>query len=260
MGLMDFLGYGPMSEKRINKSAKLATNKFAQPDVRVRELERLMEDGSPEAILGALKRFSVNSNGAIADEEEKKWLEDEIVGKCGDSALASLEKYIGSEKQLTYALRAYRRLSGDTESVKLFTRVLKGHGPDAYRQGEAKLQLVLQLSEHVENSLVLSTLVPFLLDHSDDVRWAVMDTLETGIGKGAVSEEVKGLYLGQFKELLFESGTGPRIVRRAAEFLSGHQWALGETVEEIPPLLDEDYFLDKKGFIRKRAARASISG
>ena len=257
MGLMDFLGYGPMSEKRISKCVKLATNKFAQPDVRVRELERLMDDGSTEAILGALKRFSVNSDGAIADEEEKKWLEDEVVEKCGESAVAPLEKYIRSEKQLTYALRAYRRLSTESNSVQMFIAALLGHGPDAYRQGDAKLQLVLQLSEYVEDSLVLPTLAPFVLDHSDDVRWAVMDVLEVGIEKRIVSDEVKSLYLGHFRDVVFDSATGPRIVRRVVEFLSSHEWALGATIEELPSLLEDAYFLDKKGYLRKRAGRSS---
>ena len=257
MGLMDFLGFGPMSEKRIGRSVKLAMNAFAQPDVRVRELEKLLDDGSDDAIKGALKRFSVNASGTIADEEEKKWLEDEVVEKCGDSALLPLEHYIRSEKQLTYALRAYRRLTPEAASLDFFISALEGHGPDAYKQADAKLQLILQLSEYIDNSTVLTTLAPFLMDHSDDVRWAVMDIVEAGVVRGSVSNELKEAYLSSFSEILSDSSTGPRIVRRAAQFLSDYEWALSLAEGEFPVLLEDDYFLDKKGFIRKRVGRSS---
>ena len=75
MGLMSLLGKGPMSPKKIDKVAKLASNPFAQPDVRMREMQRLIEDGSDAALRGLLKRFSVNANGAIADEDEKEAFE-----------------------------------------------------------------------------------------------------------------------------------------------------------------------------------------
>ena len=68
MGLMDFFG-GPLSEKKIEKISKLASNPFAQPDIRMREMMRLLSDGGPGALRGVIKRFAANANGAIADED-----------------------------------------------------------------------------------------------------------------------------------------------------------------------------------------------
>src|SRR6478609_7318824 len=100
MGLLSFFGKGPLSDKRIAKVAKLASNPFAQPDVRMREMQRLIDDGSDAALRGVLKRFAANAQGHIADEDEKKWLEDALVAH-GDDALGPLRDYIATEEKLT---------------------------------------------------------------------------------------------------------------------------------------------------------------
>ncbi|MED5465676.1 MAG: hypothetical protein VX699_13585 [Myxococcota bacterium] len=256
MGLMKFWGKGPLSEKKIGKAVKLATNPYAQPDVRVRELERLLEDGSDEAITGALKRFSVNANSTIVDEEEKKWLEDQVVDFSEQDAIKPLEAYIRVEKQLTYALRAYRRLSGDSKAIGLFIDALEGHGPDAYRSADAKLQLVRGLGESLGDERVLPSLAPFLFDHSDDVRWAVMDLLEQGVDAQQVSDEVLSVFVDKISELIFDDATGPRISRRALEILFEREWTLSGESTVLPSLLEDEFFVDKKRFIRMRLKRS----
>lgn len=67
MGLLSIFGKGPLSDKRIDRISKLAANAFAQPDVRMREMQRLLDDGTPAAIKGVLRRFAANAQGHIAD-------------------------------------------------------------------------------------------------------------------------------------------------------------------------------------------------
>ncbi len=256
MGLMDFLGKGPLSEKKIQKIVKLATNPFAQPDVRVREMMRLIEDGGTEAINGLLRRFAVNANGHIADEDEKKWLEDKLV-ELGNPAIFPLQRYICSEKQLTYALRAYSRLVDDEESVRMFIEALEKHGPDGYREADAKLQLVWQLSEDLDDKRVLSSLTPFLLDHSDDIRWAVMDLITKAHDDGGLEQELIIAISAELTSVVFDESTGPRIARRAAQLLSEQEWKVIGDVTDLPSLLGEDYFIDKKQYLRPRAKRQS---
>ena len=57
-------------------------NPYCQPDVRKREMCRLLDDEQPAALRAVLKRFNFNSNGGIADEEEKKWLENQLSLEC----------------------------------------------------------------------------------------------------------------------------------------------------------------------------------
>ncbi len=253
MGLLGLFGKGPLSERKIDKMAKLAANPFAQPDVRMRELNRLMNDGSPAAIRGALKRFAANAQGHIADEDEKKWLEDALVDE-GEAALAPLRSYIKEEKQLTYALRAYRRIAGDAEAVRYFLEVLAFFGPDDYRSSEAKLQLVLQLADGLEEDpRVLPALVPFLLDHSDDVRWAVLDLIEKRADSGKLPPELVSAASSELGKLVADDDVGPRIARRAAEVLCAREWPAGTEAEDVATGLQETFFLDKKKFVRRRA-------
>ena len=203
-----------------------------------------------------MKRFSVNANSTIVDEEEKKWLEDQVVDFSEQDAIKPLEAYIRVEKQLTYALRAYRRLSGGSKAIALFIDALEGHGPDAYRSADAKLQLVRGLGESLGDERVVPSLAPFLSDHSDDVRWAVMDLLEQGVDAQQVSDEVLSVFVDKISELIFDDATGPRISRRALEILFEREWTLSGESTVLPSLLEDEFFVDKKRFIRMRLKRS----
>ena len=254
MGLMSLFGKGPLGEKKIAKIAKLASNPFAQSEVRMRELQRLLADGSSAAMRGALKRFAANASGSIADEEEKRWLEDALVER-GELALEPLRDYIRTEKQLTYALRAYRRLSPPEETVRFFLEVMHLYGPDDHRSADAKLQLVCQLLDFMADARVVPGLVDFLLDHSDDVRWAVMDMLERAADAGSLPAEVRARAEELFTELVTEPSVGPRIQTRATEILAAREWPLREGVEALAPFVSDSYFVDKKRFVRRRIKR-----
>ena len=254
MGLRALFGKGPLSEKKITKLAKLAANPFAQPDIRMREMQRLLDDDSAAAIRGVLKRFASNASGHIADEDEKKWLEDALVDK-GEISLEPLRAYLREEKQLTYALRAYRRLTDDEEAVRFFLEILQRYGPEHHRSGEAKLQIVWQLSENLDFPTVLPGLLPFLEDHSDDIRWAVLDIIERIAEEGGLSDAHIEQAVEHLGELLSNASTGPRIQKRAAELVHKQTWILPSPHTEIAPLLQEDYFVDKKNYLRKRAKR-----
>jgi len=251
MGLWSLFGKGPMSQAKIDKVAKNASNAFAQPDVRLRDLHRLMAEGTGASIRGALKRFTVNANGHIADEDEKKWLEDALV-ETGEAALEPLRDYVRVQDNLTYALRAFRRIAGDPESVRYFLEVLEAYGPDDYRAAEAKLQLIWMLAEMLDDARVLPGLRVFLLDHSDDVRWAVMDLFEKAAAKGGLDPALLEATLDDFGVLVTDDSVGPRIQRRAAELLAAQEWQIRTEAAALTPLLEEDFFLDKKHYVRRR--------
>jgi hypothetical protein len=220
----------------------------------MREMQRLTSDGSPAAIRGVLKRLAANASGAIADEDEKKWLEDALVD-IGNKALEPLRDYIAVEKQLTYALRAYRRITGDREAVRFFIEVLERYGPDDHRSGEAKLQLVWQLSENLDDERVLPALAVFLLDHSDDVRWAVMDLVERAADDSTLSDVDRDRFCAQLGKLIMDDDVGPRIQQRAAELLAGREWQVSAEGDTLAASLDDVYFLDKKRYVRRRVKR-----
>jgi hypothetical protein len=252
MVLKNLFGGGPLSEKKIEKITKLVCNPYCQPDVRKREMCRLLDDEQPAALQAVLKRFAFNSNGGIADEDEKKWLENQMVD-MGKLAIEPLELYIRTGKQLTYALRAYHRLQGPEKSADFFLTVLRGHGPDAYRAIEAKLQIVWQLAEYLESEGVIAGLEPFVEDHSDDIRWAVMDLLEKVADAGTLKSEVQQAYAAKMGTLLADDSAGPRIQRRAAEVLADRGWQVDSAAKTVAPVLADEFFIDKKYYVRRRS-------
>ncbi len=254
MGLMSLFGKGPLSEGKIAKIAKLASNPFAQPDVRMKEMQRLLDDGSPAALRGVLKRFAANASGHIADEDEKKWLEDEVV-EVGEPALEPLREYISTQEQLSYALRAYRRIAGTDATIAFFISALQHYGPDDYRSSDAKVQLILELAQDLADPRVLPALLPFLHDHSDEVRWAVMDLLERAHGERLLKPEVQAEAARQLGTIALTDDNRPRVERRAAEILCEHEWQVGPGGDSLAPLLVEDFFLDKKRFVRRRVKK-----
>ena len=254
MGFLGLFGGGNMSDRRIDKSAKLAANPFAQPDVRMREMQRLLADGSPAALRGVLKRFTANASGHIADEDEKKWLENALVD-TGRDALPPLRDFIKSEERLTYALHAYERIAGPEEAVGFYLDVMNAYGPDDHRSGEAKLQLVHALAEHMDDTRVMPGLAPFVLDHADEVRTAVLDLIDTAADKGLLNDALLATLAEPFGTLVCDGTVGPRVQRRAAELLEKRTWPVGGSAEELATLVNDVYFLDKKRFVRKRVKK-----
>lgn len=254
MGFLGLFGDGSMSERRIDKAAKLAANPFAQPDVRMREMQRLLNDGSPAAIRGVLKRFTANASGHIADEDEKKWLENALVSH-GEDAVEPLQSFIKSEERLTYALHAYERITGADGAIRFYLEVMNAYGPDDHRSGEAKLQLVHALAEHLDKPGVLEGLLPFVLDHADEVRTAVLDLIDTAADKGLLSDAMLLTLAEPFATLVCDGTVGPRVQRRAVELLEKRNWTVGGQAEELATLVNDVYFLDKKRFVRKRVKK-----
>ena len=255
MGLMSLFGRGPLSDKKIAKVAKLAANPFAQPEVRMREMQRLIEDGSDASLRGVLRRFAANAQGHIADEDEKKWLEDALVRR-GEEALPALRDYINSEEKLTYALAAFRRIAGDDAATDFLLGVLQHYGPDDHRSGEAKLQIILQLGEYGGDASILPILSPFLNDHSDEVRWSILELLERATTGGTFPPEQQSAYAAELLQLVTSEEVGPRIARRAADILCRLEWSLKESPAELAAVLGDEYFLDKKHFVRRRGKKS----
>lgn len=254
MALFGLFG-GAMSDKRIDKVAKLASNPFAQPDVRMREMQRLLSEGTPAALRGLLKRFTANASGHIADEDEKKWLENALV-EAGEAAVEPLKEFIRSEKKLTYALHAFERIAGPA-AIGFYIEVLNRYGPEDHRASEAKLQLVHVLAEHANDKPeVLGALMPFVLDHADEVRTAVLEVIDNAADAGAVKDAMLEDLREPFATLVCDNASvGPRVQRRAVELLEKRGWTVGGSAEELATLVNDEYFLDKKRFVRKRVKK-----
>lgn len=212
---------GPLSAKRIEKSRKLAANPFAQPDVRMREMQRLLQDKSDAALQAVLTRFSVNAQGHIADEEEKRWLCDALV-ELGAPAAAPVMSYIRTEDRLTHALETLTKVQGPAPAAAFFVQVLREIGPASHRRLEAKLQLVLALADHTGADDVQEALCEHLLDHSDDVRVSVLDVLDAALAAQKLTPAHRGVVDTTSARLATDQGGSRRVAQRAQDLRKKH--------------------------------------
>ena len=245
---------GPLSAKKIDKAKKLAANPFAQPDVRMREMQRLLHDGSELALRALLVRLTVNAQGHIADEDEKRFLCDALV-EAGNKAVAPLRAFIDEEERLTHALQTYVRIEGHDRAAIAFAEALAGIGPLAHRRLEAKLQLVLALGEYRAQPAVQEALIPHLLDHSDDVRIAVMDVLGRALHEQAVPAPTQARLAPALTRLVSDDGVSLRIAQRAADVLADGRVPLTLPAALHPSLAD--HFLLRQGRLQRAHREAA---
>lgn len=218
-----WLGFGgPLSAKRIDKSGKLAANAFAQPDVRMREMQRLLKDGSPAALAALLQRFGVNAQGHIADEEEKRWLCDALV-ELGQPAVAPCLAYLREENRLSHALETLVRIEGPDKAAAAFVAILREIGPSDHRRQEAKRELVLALGDFVGRADVREVLCDHLRDHSDDVRVHALDQLDRALEPATgLSEADKGALDAPLSALADDAAASLRVAARARDVRKKH--------------------------------------
>ena len=102
--------------------------------------------------------------------------------------------------------------------------------------------------ENLTDGFTIARLLPFLEDFSDDVRWAVMDIIESLRQKGRVFDEA---FLTMLSSTLGKSVTGEdastRIASRAAELLFAFETPNAELSQaRLRGDIDTSYFFDKK--------------
>lgn len=167
-----------------------------------------------------------------------------------------IKAYVATEQKLTYPLRVLRRVLGPEATTAYVLETLTGLGPDDHRSSEAKLQLIAQLSEQVDNPIVGPALVPFLADHSDDVCWAALDVIEKIDAAGQLTDaaqQAAKVHLAQ--AVLEEDAVSQRMANRMASFLVAHQWTLPNAGSGCVQALREQYTVDKAGHLQSRAGK-----
>jgi hypothetical protein len=254
MGLLSFLGIGAsdLSEKQVDKIAKLAANPFAQPEVRREQMDKLIRDGSEPAIRGLLNRFTVNASQAIADEEEKRFLVDELA-KMGDKVVVPLRSFLRKETNLSLAAQVLLRVMPKEEGIAELIGLLDVYSPEDYRSDEQKRQLALILKDQ-DDARILPALVPYLLDHSDDVRHQVLELFAERASQGDAAAKGEGV-AAAISELVTSADSSPRIARQAAELAAdlpdAHKWTLPPE-KPLASVIASEFFIDKKGYVRRR--------
>jgi HEAT repeat protein len=213
-------------EKALQRTIDKATNKLAQQGDRWAAMENLRKDGSEAALYGLCRRFAIFSTKSSEDEQEKQWVVDTLVAK-GEAALPPVRKYLKNHAQLAFALQVLGRIVSKERAFEVIDEILASEEPGYTRDPERRLDLIKWLAEWhgAGDDDIRPRLVPYLKDHSEEVRYFAAEGVARHDAQGAGPDLVEALAnpeedAGRFKRLL-------------AEILADHKIPLGDAVDAV---------------------------
>lgn len=243
MGLFDFLSSKP-TPKKIEKISKRMLNEHHQQQVRQEAIEELIAFGTPEAISALVRRLGTNFRDTIKNEQEKRYIDQVLVGTFGDQAITPLEQYVRTEQTISAAIRTLAKLVSEEWLVGLCVDTLSNYAPQDHRTADPKLQLIDALADYPDDPRVVPAVMPHALDHDDDIRVKAMDLLEERVdAKHPQYDAVVETLVAVLKDAL-ASG---RIVRRAARALGALDVDLSDRREELEEFVPDGFELGENG-------------
>lgn len=228
----------------LQKAAAQVREPFAQGDYRRGAMDTLFEMGTEESYQAVLKRFTVNANGQIADESEKKDLIDMLV-RVGTDVLPALKTFVRTEKAgVSFAIRAVCKILDKPDAIAFLKETLQSYEPDDHRSVAAKATLIITLGEMVDGADA-DVFVPYLNDHDDDVQTKAIAALEH------LAVESTGDAL---VNVCCSNEHSARVRRTAAGALVELGWSVKARYADFDSELKDEYLLSKKGHLTKKTA------
>lgn len=229
------------SPRQIDKVVKRLTEPQGEDAPRVEAAEKLAEWGTPDALYGLLKRFTISSKNITQDIEEKRMVVQMLVDK-GHEAADPILRFLSSHHNVEWPVRALSQILSKEELVpKLVEALEKVAAASAFTPPEHKSDLIRAMKGHVTPEIA-AVLRQFLADDDDDVRIAAIDAISE------VGEAMREPLLESF----LEAGDRPRIRIKIAETFVDHDWPVKGFRPKIEQALPEGFHLTAKGLIRRR--------
>lgn len=228
------------SEKNIAKQALKVKERYAQPEYRRAAMDTLLQWGTPEALDAVLSRFTVVVQSPHWDEEEKRWLVEELAER-GAPAREALARFLKKQNSVAFAAKALRHLCDKETYKQQITEALLAREPEDYRSAQAKQDLVQALSEVLEEGEGAETLAPYVDDHADDVQCTTIETVE--------KVKATAVY-PRLAEMITEDAHSARVQRAAAATVARQHIPI-DPQKSIQPAVLEDYVVKDGSLARK---------
>lgn len=233
MGLFGLFGADKPTPQNIQKLVGRLREGYAQPEYRREAMEKLLAFGTPEALEGVCRRFAVVAQSPHWDEEEKRWLADELAER-GEPARAAIKRFLAKENAIAHASRALLKLESKDRYVQDLVEALQARPPDDHRSSQGKVELIAALGA-TEDPGVVDAIAPYLDDHSDDVQCQAMDVLE----KFAANDAGKAA-LARTAAVVADDARSARVLRHAAGLVSRLRLPIDAT-KPLAPAVAEDF-------------------
>ena len=229
------------SAKQIDRLVKRLTETGGEDGPRMEAAEKLRDWGTPEALYGLLKRFTISSKVITQDIEEKRVVV-QILVQAGRAAVDPIFRFLSSHHNVEWPVQALSQILPREELVPKLVEILeKVAASSEFTPPEHKSDLIRAMRGRVTPEIA-AVLRRFLDDDDDDVRIAAIE------GIAEVGEEVREPLL----EALIAADDRPRIRIKIAEIFVDHDWPVRGYRPKIEETLPEGFHLTGKGVIRRR--------
>lgn len=175
MGIKDLFSSTGRAKSRLDKHVKIITNAYTQSADRYASMQVLLDDGSEEALVGLMKRFTVIATKSIEDEEEKGWAYRELSG-LGAKVLPALRTFCVESENVAWALRILEDVANGPQEWEILEAMLERHPPEYARDPKTKLQVLTHLAE-IDDPRVVDILLRYLDDPAEQVRFFCIEQL-----------------------------------------------------------------------------------
>lgn len=229
MALFGLFGADKPTPKNLQKLVVKVKERYAQPEYRRSAMEKLLSFDTPEALDAVLQRFTVVVQSPHWDEEEKRWLVEELAER-GEKAKGALTRFLARENNIAFAAKALARVTSKDEYVDKLIEALKARSPDDYRSAQAKQELIAALGD-TEHPRVAEAIEPYLDDHADDVQVTAIDVVERLKAENAYPRLVA---------ILSDDTRSARVLRHAAGAVSRLKVPI-DPAKPLQPAVTEDY-------------------
>ncbi|MFO0634168.1 MAG: HEAT repeat domain-containing protein [Nannocystaceae bacterium] len=241
MGLKDLFGGGGRGKTRVDKFVKVITNPYTQSADRYHAMQQLLDDGSVEAWVGLMKRFTIVSTKSIEDEEEKGWAYRELAAK-GDKVLPALRQFCTEAENVAWALRILEDVANGPQEWEVLDAMLERHPPEYARDPKTKLQLLTHVAE-IDDARVVPILVRYLADPEETVRFFCVEQL-VDIG----DEDSKAPLV---ERLVHEREDSVRLRTRILDGLATLGWDVAPWQSAVVPHLGNEHALKAGKIVRR---------
>jgi hypothetical protein len=235
-------------EKALQRTIDKATNKLSQQVDRWGAMEKLKDEGTPDALFGLCKRFGITSMKGVEDEQEKSWVVDTLVG-FGKDALPPVIRYMKNAEQLAFPLKVLERVASKEKVLSVVDELFASEPPGYVRMPERRIDLIRWLGEWkpATDDEVISRLVPYVQDFDENSRFAAIDSMRTRDRDKIAQPLIDALIRPEE-----ESG---RIKRTIVEVLEKAKAPLGDRAKQVEAVLTGPLAADFKidgGVIKTR--------
>jgi len=247
MGVFDLFSKDGREQRARDKNIAAAVNKYKQSPDRMKALQALRDDGSPEALYGLIRRFGMMYDKTIEDEQEKEWVFEMLVGK-GSVVLEPLKKYMLAADSISWPLRLLDKIVDAQDKGKridVIVEVLERHEPGYERDPTKKIQLLNHLAS-LKHERVAAIVLPYLTDMDEGVRYAAIETLLRQANEAAARLPLLDYFVKE---------TSLRLRILIADGFAELGWLLGDRRADVEKLLPDNFTIDSQN---PRAAEARI--